>query len=190
MQYKDFIQPIHTICIDMDQVMVDLEKALEIYNPKVVNFKETFYVASIFGQKQKLMKDWLTTLVKANGFELAPPLPFFKVLSEELIPYWKSLGIEVKILSSITSSHPLQSQIATQKFKWIQNHKLEDLKLILVKGSSKKQEYAEPGCLLLDDYFRNIAQFIKAGGYGIQVTEDDELLLHKLKLLGLVPPTV
>lgn len=187
MQYKDFLKPIHTICIDMDVVIVDLEKSLEIHNPEVVNFKEVFDVANIFGQKQKLMKDWLTNVVKGNGFETAPPLPFLKILVEDLIPYWKSIGIEIKILSSITSSHPLQSEIATQKLRWLKNNGLGDIKLILVKGSSKKQEYASEGCLLLDDYFRNIAQFIKAGGYGIQVVGNDSDLLHKLDLIGLIP---
>ena len=64
--------------------------------------------------------------------------------------------------------------------------KLDNLKVNLVEGSAKKQEFAKDGVLLIDDYDRTIGQFISSGGYAIQYTTLNEVL-HKLRLIGLCP---
>jgi hypothetical protein len=82
--------------------------------------------------------------------------------------------------------NPYRKDLEQQKLQWLQNNGLGDLTAHLVEGSMKKQEYAKPGVLLIDDYDRTIGQFIKAGGYAIQYVDCNDTL-YKLRLIGLAP---
>lgn len=182
---EEILVPIHTIYIDMDEVIVNFKKAIIDANPQA-NVKEMYEVADVLGIQRKLMAQWIPNMIKEQAFANAEPLPFFYILKETLIPYWKSIGIEVQILSSLSSDSTVQSTIATQKLRWIQKHEV-DIKFNFVKGASLKQEFAKPGTLLLDDYQRTINQFINAGGCAILVPEDIASVMRKLSILGLCP---
>lgn len=182
---QEILVPIHTIYIDMDEVIVNFKKAIIDANPQA-NVKEMYEVADVLGVQRKLMAQWIPNMIKEQAFANAEPLPFFYILKETLIPYWKSIGIEVQILSSLSSDSTVQSTIATQKLRWIQKHEV-DIKFNFVKGASLKQEFAKPGTLLLDDYQRTINQFINAGGCAILVPEDTTSVMRKLSILGLCP---
>ena len=182
---EEILVPIHTIYIDMDEVIVNFKKALIEANPQA-DVERMYEVASVLGVQRKLMFQWIPNMIKTQAFATAEPLPLFYILRDKLIPHWKSLGIDVQILSSLSSDTAVQSTIATQKLRWIQNNNV-DIKFNFVKGASLKQEFAKSGTLLLDDYQRTINQFITAGACGLLVTEDTSAVLRKLSLLGLCP---
>ena len=183
---EDLLLDIHTIYIDMDDVLVNFKKMLKDCNPSY-DVDRMYDVAQIFGKKEALVHEWLSNVVKEQGFATAEPLGFFKVVMNELLPYWESKGITVEILSSLTSNPDFQQAIGTQKFRWLQNQNCT-LKFHFVKGAKNKQTYAKPGCLLIDDYQRNVSQFISAGGYAILADpENQESIIEKLRLLGLTP---
>lgn len=181
----ELLVPIHTIYIDMDEVIVNFKKAIIKANPQA-DVERMYEVSSVVGMQRKLMSQWIPNMIKTQAFATAEPLPLFYILRDKLIPYWKSLGIDVQILSSLSSDVTVQSTIATQKLRWIQNNNV-DIKFNFVKGASLKQEFAKRGTLLLDDYQRTINQFIKAGGCALLVTEDISSVMKKLSLLGLCP---
>ena len=60
---------------------------------------------------------------------------------------------------------------------------LPSTKLVLAQAS-KKQNYANPDSILIDDRVSNIDQWVKAGGIGILHT-DTVSTINKLKELGL-----
>lgn len=182
---EELLVPIHTIYIDMDEVIVNFKKAIIKANPQA-DVERMYEVSGVVGMQRKLMSQWIPNMIKEQAFATAEPLPFFYILRDKLIPYWKSLGIDVQILSSLSSDSTVQSTIATQKLRWIQKNEV-DLKFNFVKGASLKQEFAKRGTLLLDDYQRTINQFIAAGGCALLVTEDIASVMKKLSLLGLCP---
>lgn len=186
----DLVKPIHTILLDMDEVLVDFKKALVDCNPEydVANMYE---VASIFGNKEALVSTWISNTIKHSGFETAKPKDFFFTVKDYLLPFWKEKGIKVEILSSLSSNPAIHSEIASQKLKWLSKHNV-DLPFTFVKGASNKQNYAKEGVLLIDDYYRNVTQFVTAGGYAILADPKRQYdsIVYKLELLGLAPDDI
>ena len=107
---------------------------------------------------------------------------------DKLLPYWTEKGINVEILSSLSSNPANQTYIGTQKLRWLSNNNCH-LKFTFVKGARNKQNYAKLGVLLIDDYYRNVTQFIKAGGYAILANPKDQesSIYNKHKKQGLTP---
>lgn len=184
---QELNKPIHTILLDMDEVLVNFKQALVDCNPEY-DVNNMYDVAGIFGNKQALISLWISNTIKKNGFETAKPLGFFHTVMDTLLPYWIEKGIKVEILSSLSSNTDNQSKIATQKLRWLSNHKV-DLPFTFVKGARNKQNHAKEGVLLIDDYYRNVIQFISAGGYAILADpkNQNDSIIHQLKLLGLTP---
>lgn len=184
---QELIKPISTIYLDMDEVLVDFKYALVKCNPEY-DVAKMYDIAPIFGNKEALIHTWIANTIKQNGFATAEPLGFYNKVMDQLLPFWKSKGIEVEILSSLTSNPAIQSQIATQKLRWLTNNNCS-IKFNFVKGAKNKQSFAKPGALLIDDYHKNVTQFIAAGGYAILADPENQQdsIYEKLRLIGLTP---
>ena len=175
---------IHTILLDMDGVLVDDIDMFSQQDRLIKNMKDHLNVLKIFGMKESYVAPLIQEAIKNKGFLKAKPTLFAVVVKDILLPFWKEKGINVEILSSTMKLNPLRKDLEQQKLQWLTNNKLDNLKVNLVEGSAKKQEFAKPGVLLIDDYDRTIGQFISSGGYGIQYTTLTEVM-NKLKLIGL-----
>ena len=183
------IPEITKIYLDMDGPLVNDTDTFKPVLPGVKNVKDYLDTLKIFGKKSEIFKDVIIEGIQRNLFLKAEPTLFLTALHTVLLPYWKELGIEVEILSSSMKTNPLRKEIIEQKLQWLKNHHLEHLPVNLVEGSEIKQQYAQPGYLLIDDYDRTIGQFISKGGYGIQYTSLNEVM-HKLRLIGLSPQQI
>jgi hypothetical protein len=73
------------------------------------------------------------------------------------------------------------------KIRWVQELVHPSVKVNCVVGGKNKYKWLEqhPGSLLIDDYARNIAGWIDAGGVGILHT-DPESTIEKLKILKVI----
>lgn len=181
------------IYIDLDYVLVNLEDTLQTLNN---SFKSDITIAEIKGNKHEIFFKHLIPAVDKKVFEIAGTTDIYKALVttpyqsyNSLLEYWRSNGIQIHILSSITANlTDKHSSISTQKLHWLQKYNLvNDIKIHLVKGSHLKQQYATPTSLLIDDYSRNCEQFRKAGGMAIQAkTGECEVVLEQFQLLGLL----
>lgn len=176
---------VNNILLDMDGCIVDDTDMFKLLCPTISNIKDHINVLTISGKKQEFIFPLIQEAIKRNMFEKAKPTLFYTALKDLLIPYWISLGINVEILSSTMHTNPLREELKNQKLKWVKKY-LPDLKVNLSEGSALKQNWAKEGTLLIDDYSRTIAQFINAGGLGIQYTSLNNTM-HQLKLIGLTP---
>ena len=175
------------IHLDMDGPLVDdIAMYAKYSNMSIVDVREHIEVIKMLGRKQEFVFPIIKKAIADGHFAKATPTFFHYQLVNYLIPYWKSLGIEVGILSSTMKDNPDAEYLATQKKEWLFNNKLGDISTIFSNGSADKQNYAETGHLLIDDYDRTIGQFISKGGFALHYTSCSETI-YKLTLLGLVP---
>lgn len=184
------IPKVRIIYLDMDGVLVDDMDMFQRLCPTLgKSMKEHVDFLKIFGKKQDFIFPLISQAIDKNHFATAKPTLFLTAVRDILLPYWKSLGIEVEILTSTMSNNPKTEELRKQKLEWLNHNFLGDLPVNFTEGSAKKQEYAIQGSLLIDDYDRTIGQFIANGGYAIQYTNLTEVM-YKLRLVGLAPPVV
>lgn len=66
---------------------------------------------------------------------------------------------------------------------WI-DHNVGDYQSIFIE-KKRKQEYASPKSILIDDHPGNIKRWIEAGGIGIHHPFDSKVTIERLKAIGL-----
>lgn len=178
---------IHTIYLDMDGVIVnDLlglaqrlgvtweefhrrREGMKTFDP---NFDYVMYQIHRWMRKGEAL------------FVSYPPMDYMSTW-HMLIEGWLDKGITVEILSSVTEDGGLQEDIKEQKSVWLFYKGLGHLKKHFCHGSKEKQKWAKEGILLIDDYGRNIREFIEAGGDAIHHT-DITTTIKELEVRGLV----
>lgn len=186
----NFEQPeIHTILLDMDDVLVDSTKMFsDILGVSDFDLERHIHVLKAFGEKQRFIFPLIFKAIDQESFSTAPRTNFTNAVTHRLLDYWTNeLKINVEILTSTMKENPKREELQQQKLIWLQQNGLGHLKANFAVGSEDKQTYAKKGVLLIDDFDRTIGQFISRGGYGIQYTNLTEVL-YKLSLLNLIPP--
>jgi hypothetical protein len=103
-------------------------------------------------------------------------MPWMNRMVEQLWDY-------IKNYTPILLSSPSRSNSSRLGKRIWRKINLPSTKLILAQAD-KKQNYATPNSVLIDDRESNIDQWIKAGGIGILHT-DTASTINKLKKLGL-----
>lgn len=88
---------------------------------------------------------------------------------QELLEFVRQYPIEVEILSS-SGGVQFHEEVKEQKKKWLKDHGI-NYKVNVVPGRKKKQEYAAPDRILIDDTLDVVQQFNDAGGVGIHHKE-------------------
>jgi hypothetical protein len=151
----------YTIYCDMDGVLVDFNegyKNLVGVDPSTINNQEMFWDPIA----KKGAAFWITLKWMQDG--------------KQLWDYIKKYN--PKLLSA--PSREESSQIG--KRVWVKRE-LPGTKLIL-RSANKKQQFASPTSILIDDRVSNINQWIESGGIGILHT-DTQSTIEQLKSLGL-----
>lgn len=172
------------ILVDMDGVIVDDVGMFSKLVPEVKNMESYLKFLAIQGKRQGFIFPLIEKAITTNQFAVAPATNFLEVLKQILIPAWIKQGIKVSILTSTMAVNPNRKSLEDQKLFWLQENGLGHIPVIFAEGSAKKQEYATPTTLLIDDFDRTIGQFKKQGGMAIQYTKLTEVL-EQLELLGL-----
>ncbi len=171
MRFKQYLtEDKYNIYVDMDGVLCDFLKSAS---------KVTGYDIDDF-------QDW--GKIRKNAWSM---------VADEGIKFWSNLNWNkggkklwtyiAKYNPSILSAHPIAHEnkqyAIAGKSKWVSDHLWDVNKVHLVRGIDK-QKFATPNSILIDDYKRNVKQWISKGGIGI-VHTTTENTIKQLKEIGL-----
>lgn len=156
---------IKQIYVDMDGVLCDFEKAA--VEAKVLDLKS-----------RKV--DWPT--LRALGTKFWAELEWInegKKLYDFLKTFTKEHKIDLCILSSVASSFGKEG-----KKEWLStNTTINPMNFYIVNKPADKKDFADGESILIDDYGKNIQEFIHAGGHGIKFKNNAEEVIEKVKEL-------
>lgn len=117
--------------------------------------------------------------VKRKYFEDLPKLDIGERLLEFItnLELTKSGYIRVGILSSTASQvrgPAFGREVTRQKLKWLSANypNIQFEPTIFVTNKEKKQLFATPDSILIDDLAQNVCDFIDSGGLGVQVSSE------------------
>jgi hypothetical protein len=164
---KEEIMTSYTIYSDMDGVITDFEKRFKDFS----NGMEPRDYENKFGKE----KFWELIDVEVG-------VPFFAGM--DWMPDGKTYWNHIKKYNPILLSAPSRKEESKYgKRIWKKRNMPSTTKLILTPAW-KKQEYASPTSILIDDREKNIEQWQEAGGIGIHHTSASNTIAQ-LKKLGL-----
>lgn len=156
---------IKTIYLDMDGVLCDFKSAVvdkNIYNPT----KNTI--------------NW--DLLKSLGSEFWTNLQWIRE-GQRLYAWLFKFCIEQKITLCILSSIGFREG-KVGKQQWIEDHiTINPMCIYFVDRNTDKINFADETSLLIDDYGKNVAKFIQAGGQAIKFNNNAKEVIDKLKTL-------
>jgi len=158
-------EPKYKIFSDMDGVLTDFDTSFQKASDGVP--PEEY--------EKKYGKDKFWELIDGEGVEYWTEMPYM-VDGERYWNYIKDYDVELLSSPSRSSTSRLGKRL------WVKNN-MPGVKLTLAQ-SSRKQNYAAPDHILIDDRKSNIDQWIAAGGIGILHTSAAGTI-SQLKKLGL-----
>lgn len=180
------MRKITEVLFDMDGVMVN--------NMLDLASREGITVEEIIRRKKEMKKmdadfDYVMHLIRKylythRHFANSPAFAHIHEI-KRLMRHMMHNGVSVKICSSATSGDDIYTEVVEQKKEWLDAHGLGILPAYFSRGAAEKKNYAKPHVLLIDDYERNVSQFIEAGGHAIQF-ECIHKLSHDLQEFGLL----
>lgn len=152
-----------TVYLDMDGVLVDLEKGLHIM----------FNVDNIISDRDMLFNRHLPLYAVNGGWGKAPKMPCADSLVEFLIDLKSNDKINLAILTSVGKFYSPASKIVNQKKIWVEDNfkGLIGIPFCTTYSGSDKSMFAHGNAILIDDYLNNIEKFIDKGGIGIHYQE-------------------
>jgi len=147
---------IKTIYLDMDGVLFDF----------IVGYKKHYKDKNIDNVPPEEL------IAQKKGFadvHLYRDLPLFKD-AKKLVKYVESLGVEVRILTSVGKYSPKPNAI--DKVLSLKKHFPQlASKFHYVTKSADKAKYASPETLLIDDRSKSVKPFKAAGGNAVLYTD-------------------
>ncbi|QJT71212.1 hypothetical protein GR11A_00175 [Vibrio phage vB_VcorM_GR11A] len=162
--------PIKLILLDMDGLSCDWVKAILKFYPEFKDIDQF----NKHPEKVGLVKQFY--LNRPNIFARLEMIPQF----EQLFEYLVGTGVELGWLTAIDPNHHNPELVKRNKTQWA----LENVdwkfgtdtaeNMVTVDRSADKSMYAEPGVLLIDDYYKNTDAFSAAGGEALCVGECGE----------------
>lgn len=155
--------------LDMDGVLTSFEDM----------FAQRFGFPSMTVRDRKNFSTEWPTFVKEKLFEKLD----WHEGGQELLEFVRTLPVEIEILSS-SGGLEFHEEVKQQKKNWLKEHNI-DYKVNVVPGRKKKQEYARPDVILVDDVKEIIDQFNAAGGVGILHKDTGETVATLKKLLDI-----
>lgn len=154
---------IKQIYLDMDGVLCGFEKAA--------------VEANVLDLKTRKV-DWPT--LRALGTKFWAELEWInegKKLYDFLKQFCREHKIDLCILSSIASSAGKEG-----KREWLTtNTEINPMNFYIVSKGSDKKGFADSESILIDDYSKNIQEFIQAGGHAFKFKNNAEEIIDKVK---------
>ncbi len=143
---------IKTIYLDMDGVIVDFLKGAKEYNVIKENGKIDWRTLESIGSSFWENLDWL------DGSK-----EFYKWL----LTFCERNNLDLCILTAIHLDEGKRG-----KMKWLSKNcpEIQNKNIYIVQNGSKKKKHATESSLLIDDFGKNVEEFIIAGGHAIKFT--------------------
>ena len=119
-------------------------------------------------------------LMKSFGSEFWEELPWIRE-GLRLYTWLYTFCIQNKIDLCILSAVALEDG-KIGKLNWIKNNiKINPLCVYFVDSGKDKKHFAEENAILIDDYSKNVSEFISAGGKAILFNNDAKEVVDKIK---------
>lgn len=154
-----------TIFLDMDGVIVDLYKGCK--NVGIIKQNGSLDRESLLSQDSYFWAglDWTP-----NG----------KALYESLVEFCEKHTIALCILTKCCNKDTVVG-----KKSWLNsNTSIKPINQYFVTGKSLKSVYATETSVLIDDYQKNIDDFVNAGGHALKYDGDNKAILDELEALA------
>ncbi len=156
---------IEQIYLDMDGVLCDFEKAAVEKNILDLKTRQVDWDTL----RSEGATFWEELEWKSEGQKLYKFLELF----------CKEHKIDLCILSSVPGNAGKEGKRA-----WVKNNtNIPSINVCVVNKAFMKQRYASETSLLIDDYSKNIREFIQGGGNAIKFRNDSEEVIDKIKEL-------
>jgi hypothetical protein len=149
----------YTLFLDMDGVLCNFDHDFF----KLTGKEPREYEAEV-GEK----KFWTFILDQGTRFweDLTPTKDM-----EELKEFAFSNFLRIGILSSSSKKSHGSNMVKNGKLKWLRKHgflsKIPNENIIIVDSARDKKKYAWKNKILVDDYEKNVKEWLGAGGVGI-----------------------
>ena len=155
---------IPVIYIDLDGVLADLHTG-------VVNFTGDEFPEN---HRSALFKEYLPAYVEAEMFYLQDKMPKADNLVKYLLGFYNKGLCQLAILTSSGQFYKPISRVTDQKKRWIEKNipEFSEIPFCTTTSGADKSILANENAFLLDDYPKNVTQFIAAGGHGHVYHED------------------
>ncbi len=177
---------IDTVYFDMDGVLVDDMLTLAALEGKTLLEVE---IARAAKKAEDPHFDYVVYLIRKHLYQNkcfataleTPEFPIFYSIIKHLL----RKRIHVEILSSGTRQLDIFQECCDQKRIWLSERNLDIIPQHYAFGAREKQKWAQPNVLLIDDYDKNVREFIAAGGNAIQHSNINDTIV-KLQALHLI----
>ena len=175
LEYDDVCHDIPMIWFDADMVLVDL---VSYIGSRIHPYHDSFVEGSCAGNLSKAnalpreVRNEIFTKYYTDyprTFAELETLPDFSYMAKA-IRILINLGYTCSVLSTVDNRHPDNDVIMRDKQQNLRKHLWGSecpISITLVDSHKAKDVYAETNSILIDDYHRNVAGFIRNGGDAI-----------------------
>lgn len=91
--------------------------------------------------------------------------------------------LPIEFLTSSPDPTGFLHSVVSDKIIWVRKYLDRDAAINVVRGWEQKALFAKPGCILVDDSWRNIRDFVNCGGAGVHHTSNYNTL-QELGMIG------
>lgn len=91
--------------------------------------------------------------------------------------------LPIEFLTSSPDPTGFLHSVVSDKIIWVRKYLDRDAAINVVRGWEQKALFAQPGCILVDDSWRNIRDFVNCGGAGVHHTSNYNTL-QELGMMG------
>ena len=116
---------------------------------------------------------WKAVREAGHFYDMLEPIPGG---IEMFMSVWEKYGERCEILSGIPKPGRNVITAEDDKRNWVKRYLPESLKVNIVQREEKKNFAKGKGCILIDDYAKNIKEWEEAGGTGIHHVSAGETL--------------
>ncbi len=166
---------VEKIYFDMDGVLADFDRGVrELCHREPLN--------QMTSTPEEDLKLWDAIRPIEHFYDLLEILPGSDLMLRSLL---KKYGDRCEILTGIPKPHKNIKNAGEDKKKWMARNFGPEIKVNVVFKEQKKERCNGAGCILIDDYPKNIEAWRELGGTGILFT-DAESAIQELKELGIL----
>jgi hypothetical protein len=156
------------VYLDLDGVFADFESAVRRYT--TLNYSDD------------PIKAWGMIDKVPNFFKRLYPLSGALRLFDTI---YDGSTLPVEMLTAMPDQTGLLHTVAYDKEYWCHKYLSQKIKVNTVQGWEQKALFAQPGCILVDDSFRNIQDWVACGGTGVHHTSNWNTI-QELRMVGVL----
>jgi 5'(3')-deoxyribonucleotidase len=183
-------EQIITLYLDMDGVLADFDLQFE---------NLTNEPPSVFERKKGTKQMWSAIFNEGSKFwSEMQPMPDFHIFREYILKLKSNPKVRVEILTSTSAEQigvnfpqdatKFVGEIEKGKAEWIQKY-LPGTKINYAVSGTDKSRWATKSSILIDDLYKNIEQFIAAGGEGIVYRNGNQAMKDINTSIGVIKET-